>query len=177
MSTMIALDLFLIALVLAACVHDLVERKIPNRLVLCGLFCAAALQLASATPSALLTSCLAGMLAGFLVFLPLYGLRGMAAGDVKLMAMAGAFTGPMLALEIALLTCCIGGVMALVIIVARGRVRATGANLLALLRPRTVRLAGTAPDAAAPAVASVGGMPYGPAIALATCAMLLIRHG
>ncbi|RJG16293.1 A24 family peptidase [Massilia cavernae] len=177
MSTLTSLDLFLIALVLAASVHDLVERKIPNRLIGCGLLSAAVLHLASGIPFSLLSTGLAGLAVGFAVFFPLYCVRGMAAGDVKLMAMAGAFTGPVLALEIALAAFCIGGLMALAIVLARGLLRATLANMRALLRPLYMRLTGAPATGELLAVPSVGGMPYGVAIAAATMLVLVLRHG
>jgi prepilin peptidase CpaA len=177
MSKQMYLDGFLIVLVLAASLTDLAVRKIPNRLVLCGVFSAAVLHLASGHPFNLVSTGLAGAALGLCVFLPLYFLRGMAAGDVKLMAMVGAFTGPMLAFEIALATCCAGGVMALVMVAVNGRWRDLASNLRALLRPLYMRLAGM-PYAKEPLPrASVGGMPYGPAIATATFLMLWIRHG
>jgi prepilin peptidase CpaA len=171
------LDGFLIALVLSACLQDLAARKIPNRLVLCGLFSAGVLHLVSATPFQFISVGLAGCAVGLLIFLPLYLLRGMAAGDVKLMAMVGAFTGPMLALEIALATFCAGGVMALVMVFHQGRWRQLAANMWILLRPLCMRAVGM-PSVREPLPGgSVGGMPYGVAIAAATCLMLWIRHG
>lgn len=171
------LDGFLIALVLTACLQDLAARKIPNRLVLCGLFSAGVLHLVSGTPFHLISVGLAGCALGLLVFLPLYLLRAMAAGDVKLMAMVGAFTGPLLALEIALATFCAGGVMALVMVLSQGRWRDLVAKLRTLLRPLYMRLAGMPYEPEPLSGASVGGMPYGVAIAAATCLMLWIRHG
>jgi prepilin peptidase CpaA len=177
MSTIVTLDLFLIALVLAAGMHDLIERKIPNRLVLCGLFCAAALQLASPTPSMILTTGLAGMAAGFLLFFPLYCVRGMAAGDVKLMAMAGSFSGPALALDIALATFLIGGLMSVAWVVALGRSGEALANLRVLLRPVYMRLCGVPYVKENLPRRSVGGIPYGAALALGACGVVLWRHG
>jgi prepilin peptidase CpaA len=95
----------------------------------------------------------------------------MAAGDVKLMAVVGAFTGPGAAFEIALLTWCIGGVMALAVIVLRGR------SALALDNLRRL-LSGVLPGGAglgATPHASVGSMPYGVAIAAGTV-VALVRH-
>ena len=177
MSNQMYLDGFLIVLVLTACLQDLAVRKIPNRLVLCGLFSAGVLHLVSGHPLNIVSTGLAGAAAGLCIFLPLYLLRGMAAGDVKLMAMVGAFTGPMLALEIALATFCAGGVMALVIVTTRGRWRDLAVNLRALLRPLYMRAVGMPSAKEDLARGSVGGMPYGLAIAAATCLMLWIRHG
>lgn len=172
MNTKIFLELFLVTLVLAACVNDLASRKIPNRLILCGLFCAGMLHLASRTPFNLITVGLSGFVVGLLVFFPLYFVRGMAAGDVKLMAMVGAFTGPVAAFQIALAAFCIGGVMALAIVIVKGRGRELLANLRALLRPFYMRLVGMPYAKEAVRPASVGGMPYGVAIAGATCLVL-----
>lgn len=177
MSTIVSLDLFLIALVLAAGVHDLVERKIPNRLVLCGLFCAATLQLASPTPAMILTTGLAGMLAGFLLFLPLYCVRAMAAGDVKLMAMAGSFCGPALAFDIALATFLAGGLLAVGWVVVQGRTGEVVANLRVLLRPVYMRLCGVPYVKENLPLRSVGGIPYGAALAMGACAVVFWRHG
>lgn len=177
MSNQMYLDGFLIVLVLTAALKDLAVRKIPNRLVLCGLFSAGVLHLVSGTPLNILSTGLAGAAVGLAIFLPLYCLRGMAAGDVKLMAMTGAFTGPMLAFEIALVAYCAGGVIALVIVIANGRWRDLSVNLRALLRPLYMRIAGIPYAKEGMPRQSVGGIPYGLAIAAATCLMLWMRRG
>lgn len=158
-------DFILIALLLAAAATDLAWRRIHNRLLAAGLACAALLHLCSGAPLALLDTGLAGFATGLLLFLPLYCLRGMAAGDVKLMATVGAFTGPAMALQIALAAFCAGGLMALALIAASGRLRDTGANLVALLRPLFLRLGGIPAVAEPMPTPSVGNMPYAVAIA------------
>ncbi|MDC8760887.1 prepilin peptidase [Janthinobacterium fluminis] len=163
MSLPVLQDLVLLCFVALAAATDLAVRKIPNLLVLGGLAAALGLQL---LPGASTLAWLGGALTGLLLLLPLYLLRGMAAGDVKLMAMVGAFTGPLLALQIAGATCLIGGLMALLIVCWRGCLYEAAGNVRALLaRGRR----GAAP---APAAASVGGMPYGVAIALATALLV-----
>jgi prepilin peptidase CpaA len=101
----------------------------------------------------------------------------MAAGDVKLMAMVGGFTGPLLALHIAMLSYLIGGVMALLMLLASGRWRDSARNLWQICKPLLLRLLGVPlqPVPLAPA-ASVGGIPYGVAIALGTAGMLAWTH-
>ncbi|MES2742336.1 MAG: prepilin peptidase [Pseudomonadota bacterium] len=162
----------LICCVALAAVTDLAYRKIPNALVLTGVVGALLLQWLPAGQSFPL-AWLAGLLTGFFVLLPLYLLRGMAAGDVKLMAMVGAFTGPQTALYICFATFLIGGVMALCIVVYRGRLAAAYRNLRTLLSPLLLRALGIplAPARLAPGQ-SVGGMPYGLAIALGTLLLL-----
>ena len=58
--------------------------------------------------------------AGIVLFLPFFLLRGMGAGDVKLLAALGAWLGPMQTIWLALFTSIAGGVMALVIATSTG---------------------------------------------------------
>ncbi|WP_332876034.1 A24 family peptidase [Massilia sp. S19_KUP03_FR1] len=168
------LELTLLALVIAAAAVDLARRRIPNLLLLTGWAAALPLHLLSPQPG--LLSALSGALCGLMAFLPLYLLRGMAAGDVKMMATVGLFVGPYDALQVAVITCCVGGVMAVAIIVGRGRARHALANVGGLLKPILMRVCGM-PAAAEPMRhPSVGGMPYGLAIAIATMWLLFMRH-
>lgn len=113
---------------------DLRSRRVPNGLVAAGLAVALAIPLAGALgaadgPSWRLAATsvapwAAGLVLGGLLLLPGYALGGMAAGDVKLMAMAGAFLGPGLATAAVLYTCLVGGALALAVLAwrrARGR--------------------------------------------------------
>lgn len=102
----------LIGLLLVAAFYDIKSRRIPNCLVGAGL--ATGLLLQSLHPDGFgLAGAGGGALIGLAAFLPLYLLRAMAAGDVKLMAMAGAFLGPTGALGAVLGTFLAGGVLAL----------------------------------------------------------------
>ena len=168
-------DLLLLVFVTAAAVSDLVRRKIPNRLVLAGIAVALMLHL-WLSPQRLPLDWLGGMATGFLLFLPLYALRGMAAGDVKLIAMVGAFAGPWPVLQICFATFVLGGLMAVLMITYQGKWRACLGNLRQLLWPMIARMAGIplAP-AALGSGASVGNMPYGLAIALG-CLAVQGRH-
>ncbi|KAB8040165.1 A24 family peptidase [Janthinobacterium aquaticum] len=155
MTSAVLADLLLLLFVALAAASDLARRKIPNRLVLAGIVVALGLHGWQAPGNAApLLFWLGGMAAGFFLFLPLYLLRGMAAGDVKLIAMAGAFAGPWATVQIALATFVLGGLMALLIIGWQGQWRACARNLRRLLA------------AAGGPQASVGNMPYGLAIAL-----------
>lgn len=176
MPLQIYLDLLLLLLVVLAAVNDLATRRIPNRLLLAGTVGAMALHLFSAAPLSALLSGVAGLATGLLVFLPLYCLRGMAAGDVKLMAAVGAFSAPMEVLHIAVLSVCAGGLMALLVVISKGRLRAALANVRSLLRPLLMRLAGF-PAAPEPLPGpSVGSIPYGLAIASGTLLVMAQRH-
>lgn len=166
------LDTLLLLLVLAAAINDLASRRIPNLLLLSGLVAAVVLHALSPEPGKALLACIGGAAAGLLIFLPLYAARGMAAGDVKMMATVGAFTGPLAALHIAVIAWCAGGLMAVAIIVCRGRLRPTLARLWSLVRRIALRLPVQAESEAPP---SAGSMPYGVAIAAGTIYFLMSR--
>ena len=176
MQNMIVLDLVLLGLLCLASAFDLARRRIPNRLLAAGLCAALVLHLSSGHPAALLSTYLAGFAVGLLMFLPLYLMGGMAAGDVKLMATVGAFIGPSMVFQASLATYCAGGVLALAIVLVRGHGRAALANVGALLHPLLLRLGGArlAPDST-PAP-SVGGMPYAVAITLGTLLVMWLHH-
>jgi prepilin peptidase CpaA len=172
-----AIDVALIVVLLLASAFDLRRRRIPNRLLAGALIGALILHLASgAAASALLTTFLAGFAVGMLMFLPLYLLGGMAAGDVKLMATVGAFLGPSLVFQASLATYICGGVLALVIVLVRRRARHALFNAWALLQPlllRAYRIRAAGDGAPAQ---SVGGMPYALAITGGTLIVLWLRH-
>ena len=172
-----AIEVILICLVAQAAVTDLAMRKIPNVLILSGLLLAMILHLLGGEPWAPVSQWLAGALAGFFLFLPLYLLRGMAAGDVKLMVMVGAFVGPSAALQIGVLAYLIGGAMALLVLLCSRRRREGWRNIKSICAPLFWRLLGL-PLAPLPraAIASVGGIPYGVAIALGTAGFVAWAH-
>jgi len=102
----------LLLTVLAAAWTDLRRWRIPNQLLAPS--AAAALMLSVFAPGGQgLTASLLGGLVGLMVFMPLYLLKGMAAGDVKLMGVVGLYSGAALTLDIALLTALIGGLWVL----------------------------------------------------------------
>jgi prepilin peptidase CpaA len=82
---------WLAALLLLAAISDIACRRIPNLFILIGFY-------AGFLGQYLLSGSIAeagyGALAGLGLFLPFYFMGGMAAGDVKLMAVVGSFLGP-----------------------------------------------------------------------------------
>lgn len=110
---MSGLEIILLCLVLQAAASDLAWRRIPNVLVLAGLLLALAIHWRLGGGHALLAQGVAGAAVGLALFLPMYALGGMAAGDVKLIAMAGSFVGPWQALQLVVLSVMAGGVLAL----------------------------------------------------------------
>ncbi|MEG0884092.1 MAG: prepilin peptidase, partial [Janthinobacterium sp.] len=93
----ISLPALLLCILLTGAVwHDMRSRRIPNGLVFGGALAALLLH-AVLTPGAGglgLPAALGGLALGLALLLPMYMLRALGAGDVKLMAMVGAFIGP-----------------------------------------------------------------------------------
>jgi prepilin peptidase CpaA len=170
----------LLLLVLPAAVFDYRERRIPNWLVLAGLLAGMALNtfLLYDNPSAItgLAFSLEGLGLAFLIYLPLYLLRGMGAGDVKLMAAVGAIVGWTLWLWIFFFTAVLGGITAVIVVLGKGRVHRTLQNLWMILV--SIRYS-QAPYTANPEldVSSEQGvrLPHGVIIALGTVAFIAAK--
>jgi prepilin peptidase CpaA len=169
-------EVALIVLLFCASAFDLAQRRIPNRLLLVGLIVAVPLHMLSGSLLTMLATMFAGATVGLILFLPMYVLGAMAAGDVKLMATVGAFTGPLLVFQIALATYCIGGVLALAIVLALRRASVAFANVGAVMRPLMMRLRGVPLVTEPMPHPSVGGMPYAVAITLGTLLVLWLQH-
>jgi prepilin peptidase CpaA len=120
------------AVALAACVFDASTRRIPNVLTIAGGLFGLAFHVVTGGIGGAGWS-LAGLGVGFLLFFPLFALGGMGAGDVKLMAALGAWLGPADAAWTGLYAAIAGGVMAIVVALARGYLRTAIANLWTLL--------------------------------------------
>ena len=124
-----------------ASVFDWRFRKIPNKLVLTGLFAALALPFASEYALSI-QSVLLGGLIGLVLYLPLYAIRWVGAGDAKLMAVVGMFVGPGGAALIALYSFMAGGLLGVALLAAYGGWRPTWERLSLLFRSLVLRLRG-----------------------------------
>lgn len=149
---------------LAAVFTDTATRKIPNKLVatgvITGLLCQAFLPGSDG-----LIAALNGLGLGFVLFLPMYLLRVMGGGDVKLMAMVGAFTGSPDIVGVVLSTLLAGGILSLLFALRLRAVCQLFSNLrfIALAKASREMLA-----ARGSAISSVGTLPYALAIAIGT---------
>jgi prepilin peptidase CpaA len=121
-------QLALTLLVTAAAIYDLRFRRIPNWLVLAGLITGIGLN-TFLLGWAGLRGALLGLGLGFVLYFPLYLLRARGAGDVKLLAAVGSIAGPGDCFVICLLAAVLGGLAAIVLLLARGRVRKTFWNV------------------------------------------------
>jgi len=162
-----------IGVVVTAAAIDLHRRKIPNWLTFGAWGLALPLQMVVQGAGHGALAWAGGWITGFAIFLPLYLLRGMAAGDVKLMAAVGALLGAPLAFEIALATFVIGGVWGLALAMWRGYGRTLIRNMTSIvLSAGQVSREAEEPLASTPASWSVGTLPYGVAIAAGTVGVL-----
>lgn len=131
-------QILLAILVLVAAIYDIRYRRIPNWLVLAGIIVGFVWNVWSSGVSGSAVSGLgraaAGFGLGFILYFPLYLLRARGAGDVKLLAAVGAITGPGNCFWIFLLTAVLGGLIALALLMFRGRVRHTFFNVAWIMR-------------------------------------------
>ncbi len=125
--------LLLAAVLVIAVWRDVTRHRIDNWISVLGIGVALGLQLNSAGVAGLALT-LGGVMAGLAIFLPFYVAGGMAAGDVKLMAAAGAFLGPVDAVMAGLASLIAGTVLALLVMAMHGGLREglghTGRQLL-----------------------------------------------
>src|SRR5580704_8832536 len=160
-------ELLLAVLVITAAIFDLRTRRIPNWLCAVGLIggfvCQTTREAAFGAGVALL------------IYLPLFALRAVGGGDVKLMAAVGSLTGPKSWIAIFLITALAGGAIALVMIAVKGRTRRTLRNVGILL---TELAHFRAPHRAEQELDVTGDqglrLPHGCAIAVGTLAYLMV---
>ncbi|NNF66333.1 MAG: hypothetical protein HKM98_02375 [Gammaproteobacteria bacterium] len=133
--------LVLVALLAVALFTDLRWHRIPNAVSFGGVLLALAWAVAQdfGVPASTLGAnglieCMLGLLVGLGVFLPFYALGGMGAGDVKLMAMAGAFLGPGDAIIAAAVALVLGGCIALVLLAIKNGLKPALQRYWATLR-------------------------------------------
>ncbi|RJF96957.1 prepilin peptidase [Noviherbaspirillum cavernae] len=168
----------LFALLIIAAVSDYRTYRIPNWLTMAG---AAFALLYSAfvpfSPEYGFLWSLGGLALGFVITVPLYALRAMGAGDVKLIAMVGAFLGVSDTLYAIVCTFIAGGVAAIGYALFH---RATG-RMLANVKSAAGYLmfsaaAGIKPQAQMAADKSIGKIPYAISIAVGTIGYVVAKQ-
>lgn len=160
---------------------DVRTRRIPNWLVASGMVCALAVQALAPAGGGLfgqgwgalgIMPALLGLLTGLALFMPLYLFRIVGAGDVKLLAMVGAWLGPQFTLGAALLTLLAGGLMAVVVMLASRSSLQVLANVRMMLTTALIgAYAGRLAPMDAPATTGVR-LPYALAITLGSLAQV-----
>lgn len=172
----------LLALLLAAVATDLRSRRIPNTLVLAGIALAlmahglALSGIGQPLAGATWWAPLAGLATGLAALMPLYLLRALGAGDVKLMAMVGAFVGAPTVLTATLYTLLAGGLLSLAMMLGQGVAARTFANVRFALTDWAMRLRsghGAFTLGATPLETTAARLPYALAITAGTVAALV----
>lgn len=201
MDTQYLLTSALLLLLLIAAWQDVRHYRIKNTLVITGALVAVIAH--TMLPAGLgFDTALLGWLTGLALLLPLYLLRMMGAGDVKLMAMTGAFLGPQAVMIACLYILITGGVLSIIVALWRGQFSGLSelfARVPGLLYESTAQWQWRAPKQGIGSAVSAGGMhvsapeaaanntpvnprlndasarmPYGVAIAIGTLVFLVV---
>jgi len=169
------LILGLLLMLLIAVITDLSVRKIPNLLVFFGLVVSLILQ-SMAIEGAGWLNWLTGVCVAFVCFIPLYLLRGMAAGDVKLMMAVGGFLGFPLIITAVTYTYLAGTVIAICYVLGKGRFRLLMRNLYMMMLERFIKTtSGVNMNDGQTFQQSAGRMPYAFAIMMGTLITLYLQ--
>ncbi|MDQ2775099.1 MAG: A24 family peptidase [Acidobacteriota bacterium] len=170
----IPITVVLLLVVVAAGIYDLRVRRIPNWLNLSGLILGLGFNAMPGQDG--VAKSLVGLACALAVYIPLYLVRGMGAGDVKLMAAVGSITGPANWLGIFIVTAILGGIAALVLIAVRRKFQQTVLNLGTILRELFHRRMPSAADEKLDIRDSRAlRMPHGAIIAAGSILFLLLR--
>jgi prepilin peptidase CpaA len=121
-----------LALAIVAVAFDVRTRRIPNLLTFGSAILALLVAMVSGGLTATMTAVFAWML-GVALFLPVFALGGMGAGDVKLLAALAAWLGPVDAVYMTIFTAMAGGVIGLAVALARGYTRRALSNIWLML--------------------------------------------
>lgn len=119
----------LLIVLIGAAMYDVRYRRIPNWISMSGVLLGFLINFFIGPPEGGLLFALKGFAAGFGVYLALYVLRAMGAGDVKLMGAVGALAGAERWFGIFLVTAIVGGIMAFLLVTIRGRLKKTLFNV------------------------------------------------
>jgi prepilin peptidase CpaA len=122
-------NLLLLVVLIIAMMTDIRNHRIPNWLTLPAIITGIGVNLISAGTGGFLFG-MEGLLLGSGLFMVIYIMGGMGAGDVKLMGAVGSMLGPQMVLLAALYTALSGGVYALAVITFHPRARTIRVTLM-----------------------------------------------
>jgi prepilin peptidase CpaA len=167
----------LLLVLLAAAVIDARSYRIPNALTVPGMVLGLVVgAVGGATVTGGLLNALAGLGVALLCLIPLHALRAIGAGDVKLMAVVGAFLGVPDVLPAMFFVVFAGGVMATAFVLYHRVAGRMVANVALMLRSLALA-AWTRTPVATPAMVSSGRLPYALCILAGTTVFLVVRQG
>lgn len=173
----------LAVLLLIAAWQDRLSLRIPNAVVFGGTLLALLAHTALPVGGGFMghpggglggSAAFLGWACGIAALLPLHLLRGLGAGDVKLMGMVGAFLGPQDIWGALLGSVLAGGVLALAVAARRGALRILLADCWRVVALVAAGLRPGLPAATAPAPTGLR-LPYGVAIAAGTLGFVAMR--
>lgn len=124
----------LITVIIIAGYYDLKWRRIPNSLILFGLVTSFFLQAVSGGLPALANAPQGWLLGMALLIIP-FILRGMGAGDVKLLGVVGALQGWVFVVNTFLWMAVWGGIMAIMALLVSGRIQMLVLQLVGFYYP------------------------------------------
>lgn len=127
------LQIILAIVAIIAAIYDFRYRRIPNWLTLSGVVVGLGMNSFLFGWGGLRTAAL-GLGLAALIYFPLYLLRGMGAGDVKLMGAIGSIVGPGNWLGIFVIASILGGLIAIILLLFRGRLGKTFGNVAFMLK-------------------------------------------
>lgn len=167
-------NLLLLGVLIIATITDIRSNRIPNWLTLPAIIIGLCINFISAGTGGLLFG-IEGLLLGMGLFIVLYMLGGMGAGDVKLMGAVGTMLGPQMVLWAALYTALAGGIYAIAVIVFHPRTRAIRTALLETVKgfiySRSLKYNRPVNEEKPPKLC------YGVAIAMGTVAAVMLKAG
>lgn len=120
------------AVTVVAAITDLRSRRIPNRITYPAMLAGLVLETLAYGWHGLLRSFEGGLLFGG-IFLLFHLVRAMGAGDVKLATALGCIVGPSASLQVMFFTAIAGGALAIIVMIATGRVLQTLRNTLSVV--------------------------------------------
>ena len=115
------INICLIVMILCVLIFDLKVQRIPNYITFSGIIIGLTLYTVTSGISGLFDGIL-GMLAGIALLLIPFSMRGIGGGDVKLLGAIGAFKGVQFVFNTFLASAVFGGIIAVVIIIYKGKI-------------------------------------------------------
>lgn len=152
-------NFLMFTIVFVALFTDLAHRKVYNNLIIIGLTLSLIMQIYTKQSDGLLIWLL-GLVVGLICTFPFFLVKGMGAGDVKLLGVIGCFVGPKLILITVLATFIFGGLFSIVYVIATNNIKQLIVNLKLLTFPLLLHGTGVNLKPADIREKSVGRMPY-----------------
>ncbi len=122
-------DLVLLVVLLICFYTDLKQRKIYNKVLFPAMLAGLLLSYHAHGPAGLLSAAQGFLLGAALLLLP-FAAGGLGAGDLKLLAVIGLFKGAAFVFQVFLAAALLGGVLAVLLLLWRGRLYGVLKNVL-----------------------------------------------